>query len=220
MAPIATQLSLLGMLQKFLGIALKEGLPEKFFQAVIDDPEVRKDFIDWAKRRLEPPRTWREEDGVIYFTVTSNGITGEAWITHLEAKGFQLSKWAKDVLRSPDFKPTSGVTYNVAVLKGSLFTDADRVTRTIRQDANRRGFTTPHAEVACLIREQFSDADIKTMDLLWLVTMHEPINDTVGGPALLGAGRRSDVSWLSADGGRPESRWVRGCGFAFVVPQE
>ena len=29
----------------------------------------------------EPIRSWREEDGVIYFSVTSDGTTGEEWIS-------------------------------------------------------------------------------------------------------------------------------------------
>src|SRR3989338_6914714 len=58
----------------------------------------------------EPTRSWREEDGVIYFSVTSDGTTGEDWITRLESKGFRVGDYAKQVRRSPDFKPTSGVT--------------------------------------------------------------------------------------------------------------
>lgn len=52
MVSIATLVPLLGMLQKFLGITLKEGLPEKFFQMVIDDPKLRGEFVGWADRRL------------------------------------------------------------------------------------------------------------------------------------------------------------------------
>ena len=72
----------------------------------------------------EPVRSWTEKDGVIYFSVTSDGTTGEQWIARLEGKGFRLSGYTKQVLRSPDFKPTSGITTDVAVLKGSLFSDS------------------------------------------------------------------------------------------------
>ncbi|MEK7478188.1 MAG: hypothetical protein AAB645_02365, partial [Patescibacteria group bacterium] len=58
----------------------------------------------------EPTCTWREQDGVIYFSVTSDGTTGEDWIKRLEGNGFRVGDYAKQVLRSPDFKPTNGVT--------------------------------------------------------------------------------------------------------------
>src|SRR5687767_5139046 len=76
----------------------------------------------------EPARSWREEDGVIYFSVTSDGTTGEDWIKRLEGNGFRVRDYAKQVLRSPDFKPTNGVTTEVAVLQGMLFEDRNRIT--------------------------------------------------------------------------------------------
>src|SRR3989338_5485130 len=58
----------------------------------------------------EPARSWHEEDGVIYFSVTSDGTTGEEWIKRLESDGFRIGKHARQILRSLDFKPTNGVT--------------------------------------------------------------------------------------------------------------
>lgn len=167
----------------------------------------------------EPVRRWREQDGVIYLSVTSDGTTGPEWITRLEKKGSRLSKWAKDVLISPDFKPTRGVTYEIAVLKGMLFEDSDRVTKKIRADAERRNLTKPNAEVACLIRENFSDEEIEAMGLWRIVAMHEPINDSDGDPDLLSAGRGGGGRWLSADYFGPDCGWDREFGFAFVASQ-
>lgn len=164
-------------------------------------------------------KAWREEDGVIYFSVTSDGTTGEDWITRLESKGFRVGDYAKQVLRSPAFKPTSGVTTEVALLKGLLFEDNDRITSKIRTEADKRKLTEPNAEVACLIRENFSDKEIEAMGLIWIVAMHEPIEDSDGDPALLGAGRGGDGPWLYAFHGRPDRKWHRGNGFAFVVSQ-
>ncbi|HEY9583271.1 MAG TPA: hypothetical protein VJK09_03150, partial [Candidatus Paceibacterota bacterium] len=159
----------------------------------------------------------REEDGVIYFSVTSDGTTGEAWITRLERGGFRLD-YTKKVLRSPDFKPTTGVTTEIAVLKGKLFSDNDRITSKIRAEADKRKWQKPNAEVACLIREKFTDEDIETMGLWWIITMHELIQ--VGGdPSVLGAGRSGDGRWLNACRIKPDGRWNREVGFAFVVPQ-
>ena len=167
----------------------------------------------------EPTRSWREEDGVIYFSVTSDGTTGEDWITRHESKGFRVGKYAKQVLRSPDVKPTNGVTTEVAVLKGMLFEDNDRITKKIRAEADKRKLSKPNAELACLIREKFTDKEIEAMGLWYIVAMHEPINDSVGGPLLLGAGRDGVGRWLSACHDGPGGRWGRDFGFAFAVSQ-
>ena len=167
----------------------------------------------------EPTRSWREEDGVIYFSVTSDGTTGKDWITRLESKGFRVGDYAKQVLRSPDFKPTSGVTTEVAVLKGMLFEDNDRITKKIRAEADKRKLSKPNAELACLIREKFTDKEIEAMGLIWIVAMHEPINDSYGSPSLLTACRLGDGRWLNAYGDRPGSRWYRDYGFAFDMSQ-
>lgn len=167
----------------------------------------------------KPTRPWREEDGVIYFSVTSEGTTGEEWITRLEAKGYRLTSYTKQVLRSPDFKPTSGVTTEVAILKGMLFEDNRRLTQEIRMSAAARLLTAPNAEVACFIREKFTDEEIKQMGLWAVVVMHEPICDSVGGPILLAAVRVGGGRWLFACYGRPGSRWLRDLGFAFAVSQ-
>lgn len=163
-------------------------------------------------------RSWSEKDGVIYFTVTSDGTTGEQWIAKLEVGGKRVGNYAKQLLRSEKFKPTSGITYNVAVIKGEVFSDNDRYTSNIRAEAKRRKFTTPPAELACLIRQKFPDADIEKMGLLWIVTLHEPIEDFDGHPHLLGAHRLGDYA-LSTYWDYPGCRWGRGYGLAFLVSQ-
>ena len=165
----------------------------------------------------EPTRSWREEDGAIYFSVTSDGTTGEDWIKRLEGNGFRVGDYAKQVLRSPDFKPTNGVTTEVAVLKGMLFEDNDRITKKIRAEADKRKLSEPNAELACLIREKFTDKEIEATGLIWVVAMHEPINDSDGVPRLLGASRGDVGRWLHAYNDRPGSGWARDSGFAFAV---
>ena len=167
----------------------------------------------------EPVRQWREKEGVIYFTVTSDGTTSPDWGKRLEKKGFRLSKCAKDVLCSPDFKPTNGVTYQIVVLKGTLFTDSDRITRKIRAEADRRKLEKPNAEVACLIREIFSDEELEAMGLWWIVVFHEPIEDSDGDPHLLVAHRALEGRWLDTYYDKPDDYWDFDVGFAFALPQ-
>jgi hypothetical protein len=182
--------------------------------------------MDGAQRFLrgdlmvaEPVRCWREEDGAIYFEVTSNGMTGKQWIEWFEQNGIRLTKWAKDVLLSPDFKPTAGVTYKVAVLKGALFTDSNRITSNIRKEAERRKLEEFPAEVACLIRKAFSDEELAAMGLWWIVVFHKPIKDSDGDPNLLAANRDNDGHWLNANYDRPDDNWNSDNGFAFAVSQ-
>ena len=165
-------------------------------------------------------RSWREEDGVIYLPpLVSDGTTGPLWIPRLEKQGFRIEDYAKQVLRSPDFKPTNGVTTEIAVLKGVLFEDNDRSTKKIRAEADKRKLEKPNAELACLIREKFTNKDIEAMGLWYIVAMHEPINDSDGNPFLLHANRYVARRWLNAYYDRPDFRWYRDYGFAFVVSQ-
>lgn len=134
--------------------------------------EAALEFIHDEPMVTEPERKWHEKDDVIYFSVTSDGTTGEQWITRLEVKGFHVSEDVKNVLRRPDFVPTDGVTYDIASLKGLLFIDTTAISEQIQKEAERRGFAEPHPETACLIREKFSDADLKAMGLTRLIVMH------------------------------------------------
>jgi hypothetical protein len=167
----------------------------------------------------ESARRWREENGVICFSVTSDGTTGLEWINRLGAKGFRISDYAKSILLSPDFKPTIGVTTKIAVLKGEMFSDENRLTKNVRAEADKRKLVKPNAEVACLIREKFTDKEIEAMGLWYIVAMHEPIKDSDGGSSLLNAHRDDDGSWLDTSYGRPARRWDRESGFAFAVSQ-
>jgi len=123
------------------------------------------------------------------------------------------------VPRSKNFKPTSGTTYEIAVLKGELFSTSNRITKNIRKEAKSRKFSSPNAEVACLIREKFSNKKLEAMGLYWIVTMHEPIKDSDGDPMLLITDRAGGPSWLGAGYDLPDIMWARSGGFAFVVSQ-
>lgn len=166
-----------------------------------------------------PTRSWREEGGVIYFSVTSplDVRTGEEWITRLESKGLHVDDYAKQVLRSPDFKPTNGMTTEVAVLKGRLFKDEDRTMKKIRAEADKRKLMKPNVELACLIREKFTDREVEQMCLLFtIIAMHEPINDSDGNSILLGMSRAYDGGLYACDGN--PNRWLSHIlGFAFAV---
>jgi len=189
-------------------------------QTGITEPEEAVRMMNSGELQISVIKSkWTEKDNVIRFSVTSDGTTGEQWIARLEDKGFRVGDYAKSVLRSRSFKPTSGITYKIAVLKGEFFSDSDRITKTIRKEAKNRKFSMPNAEVACLIREKLSDKELEAMGLYWIVAMHEPIKDSDGGPKLLDAYRYVTGYWLNTHYGSPDMKWGRGNVFAFAVSQ-
>ena len=189
-------------------------------QTGIDDPNEAIRMVNAGEVRIIVVKPeWTEKDGVIRFSVTSDGTTGEEWINRLEKQGFIISDWAKRLLLSKDFKPTTGIVYTIAVLKGNLFSDNERITKNIRKDAENRKLTTPNAEVACLIREKFSDKELETMGISCIVTFHKPIKGSDGSLNLLNTIRSGDGSWLNAYYGDPYCVWYSLDGFAFEVSQ-
>ncbi|GEM_PF-1069161 len=165
---------------------------------------------------------WRKENGVIYLPpLTTDGTTGEGWITRLGSKGIYLEDDARRVLRSPDFQPTkAGTVIEVAVLRGCLFENDDRTMKNICdyaeafQTPDKRNLLKSNAELACLIREKFTDEEIEEMGLLRIIAVHELIKGF-----LLCARRHVVGRWLNACHGRPNGRWLRDSGFAFALSQ-
>jgi hypothetical protein len=167
--------------------------------------------------------SWREKDGVIYFSVTSDGTTGKDWITRLKNKGSRAGDSAKKVLSSPDFRPTSGVTTDVAVLRGCFFEHNNRTTKNIRAYAeafrtpDKRKLGKPEPELACLIREKFTDKELEAMGLWYIVTMHESIITPDGKPRSLGVYRGDGGNWVYASYDESDKVWDRRGGAAFVL---
>lgn len=164
-------------------------------------------------------RAWREEDSVIYFSVTSDGTTGAEWIDRLLRKGFRVSDCVKSVLNSLDFKPTKGITTEVAVIKGMLFEDKNRITKNIHLEAENRKLQNLNAEIACLIREKFTNEELKAMGLYAIIVMHEPIKDSGDNRCLLYTSRHDDGPWLYAFYVYLARKWNRLYGFAFALSQ-
>ena len=151
------------------------------------------------------------------FTLPATDVTtGKEWIPRLKSKGLSISNYANSVLLSPDFKPTTGIITEVAVLKGMLLAEKVRITKNIRNIANDRKWITPNPEIACLIREMFTNEEIIAMGLTGIIAMHEPIKDSDGDSSLLCVSCDDGRQWLGAYYSGPR-RWDHGFGFAFAV---
>lgn len=192
------------------------------FQTGIKDPEEAVRMLNSGKLKVSLPnkqKTWREKNDIVYISVTSNGTTGEEWISRLEFKGVRIEDQVKDVLRSEDFKSTSGVTSEIAILKGMIWCDKDQITQNIRTYGKEHQFLTPNLEVACLIMENLCYEDIRAMKLRWIKTMHEPIKrNSDDKPFLLDIVYKDNEFRLSMGYDHPEFlRWFHSTGFAFVV---
>ncbi len=169
------------------------------------------------------PTAWTVDDeDNIHFTLTSNGFTREQWELHLVRRGWRIGGFARQVLRRASEAPTNGVTYNMVVCLGRKISNCNRITEKIRAAAEKKGWLKPHWEVACLIRDTFTDEQLKVMGLWYIVTMHEPIGieHFSDGPSLLLSNRGVDGPWFNAyDCSRSGGRWYGDGGFAFVTPQ-
>lgn len=162
---------------------------------------------------------WREQDDVIYFSVTSDGTTGAEWISRLKSKGIEICDYAKHILYYKGFNPSSGITYEIAVLKGKIFRIEDSINSKIFKEAKKRKLTKPNFEIACLMREKFSDKELDDMGLDFLVTMHKPLIDPTGGNGSLYGLRFGIGSYLHASFFHSDDHWPTRTGFAFVVSQ-
>lgn len=185
---------------------------------ILDGKRDPRKVADALQRIIEDATQWYKENGIIYFYVTSDGTMGEQWITRLENKGFCVDYLAKKVLSNPDyFKPTSGVTTKVAVLPGRLFEDDVRTIGHICAEAAIKNLIKPDVEVVCLIREKFTDKEIREMDLWWISGMHEPVKDSNGRSCLLYLSTTENSHGFSASTVELGLRFGRAHGFAFAV---
>ena len=149
-------------------------------------------------------------------TKTITLISRKDAVKELRRKNFNISSWAEDILKEVTL--TDGIKYDIVIVKPDEI-EGELTTKNIRNYAESKGYQTPPAEVGVLLRLALSDEEIEAMGLIWIVTMHEPINDSDGDPGLLDADRGGGGRWLSAFSDRPANGWHRGDGFAFAVSQ-
>ncbi|HPL93303.1 MAG TPA: hypothetical protein PLB38_03415 [bacterium] len=170
-------------------------------------------FLRDEIRIVEPDKRWREEDGIIYFSVTSDGTTGQQWIDRLNKKGYCLDSAVENILCSRNFEPSSGVTIKVALLKGMLWNDDERNRENVLSKAIKSfEFASPPFEVLCLIRDSFSDEEIDDMGVSKIISFKKPtVVVSCGGKGCYG-------DWMNHLVVQEEdSLWHRSVGFAFVI---
>ena len=156
-------------------------------------------------------------DHLILTVVVDRVSTGPVWIIRTDEKGNRTNDYSRGVLRSNKFSTTPVGMYDVAVLKGSSFS-SDPYTKDVRKKAKQMKWADPNSDIACFIREQYSDEELKEMGLWWIAVMHEPIvSDDFSN--LLNVNRNDDGRWLNTYDDNSDNRWNRNGGFAFLVSQ-
>lgn len=166
------------------------------------------------------PKSEKVKSFIEIKTLTSDGRTGEQFLFDLEKAGLSVDDFAKVIMKSKEFNATvtTGTKYRVAVIKGSEFTDADRNTANIRKEIAKLGGIMPPAELAPLLRLNFSNEEIKDLRLMWLIPMHQPINDYNSTPEMLGLHATDFNDQLNSNLGEPMKKWRVIYGFVFLLP--
>lgn len=166
-----------------------------------------------------------EKKDRITFTVTGLGLTSEQWITRLEAGGHKLSDWARDVLSKPDYDENHrlevGKEYKVTlVFSKEIKKQKDRSTTNLkalaRRELGEQSVIGLKGELALLIREKFTNAELEAMGIFYIVVLHEPIIDSAGHARVLYSFRDDGVSFVNASCGSPDDLWVDFGAFAFL----
>lgn len=155
-----------------------------------------------------------------YFKFTlpaTAGMTGAEWITYFKKERYSIDGYTESVLLSSNFKPTFGVKHEVIVLKSKI---AHGINSSIRRVADELSLETPNAEIACLVRDHFTAHELRLMGMMYLVVMHEPINDSTDGPRLLNVNWDRDQESLDVSNGYPGFLFEKvDYGFAFSSSQ-
>ncbi len=163
---------------------------------------------------------WTTDDcGNIHLSLRSEGTTSRQYYHLFKTRGFIFSGCVQDVLFHASDKPTSGVVYRVVILPIKNIVGRDRSDRKVIDYGFRRGWQRPHWEVACLIRDRLSSRQIKNMGLSWIVSMHEPINNSCNDPHYLVTSLGADdlLSFLTHRC-CPENVFAESGGCVFVIP--
>lgn len=186
------------------------------------------------KRFLRKENPWDGATKIdrITFTVKGLGLTGAEWITRLESCGYKLSDGAREILSKPDYDENhrleSGKEYKVTLVFGKeIKKDRDRITANLKAIAMReygeQSVTDLKGELALLIREKLTNAELKAMCIKYIAVLHEPIIDSDNDIRVLHSdcygdivGLNGEASFVDTSYGIYDSQWGKSGAFAFL----
>lgn len=156
---------------------------------------------------------WLERDGVIRFSLVSNGKTGNRLINFLERSGLHIDEMDRVILRAAKFSPISAEKINVVILKGNTFSPDTRTLRNVCARAKEMSLKMCGVEVSCLILDKFTRAEIISMGLRRIVVFHRRVSH----PLLIGIECGSDELHLKLFNDDQDEWWESDTGFAFIA---
>lgn len=177
-------------------------------------------FIRVIRRKVtntSKPKKRNPKDDIIEFELVSNGMSGEMWIFHLKEIGYSIGDDAKKILLSDNFKPSEkGNLFKVIVFKNKYFKDGGGSYDSIVKSLLEHDLRIPTLEIICLIRNKFTDGELKKMGLKWIIAMHDPFKIEGRGLRLMCAGSGGSGKWLyTCSSSFDKFAITDPCGFAF-----
>ncbi len=178
---------------------------------------LRGDLVAAEKWRMVFSEKWQSNSDGVHFPLVSDGTTGPEWIKRLENKGYSVDGYAKKLLKLPEFKPTNNMTAEIIVIRSEMFTGAERTTENIRAFAKANNYITPNPEVACLMRERFTDEEMRVMGCPTIAVMHDFVDDPHMSTKFLYLDSRNGHVKFGDAWFWPGSVWSDNTSFAFVA---
>ena len=149
--------------------------------------------------------------------VEIGGKSSDILESELESRGINISDYAKDMLRSKDFKTLENPeSMNLVKLKvGDLGFDSYSTTNELYARAEEIGLELCPAEVGPYLRLQ--DTDQPRDD--WYNIAMKQIADRSGNPAVFSLNSLDGGLWLRSSWARPVTLWHSDFEFVFRIPQ-
>ena len=129
-----------------------------------------------------------------YFNVQGAALMSESWEERLKKGGHTLSGEATDILSRPDYNKNHRLeaekTYKLGLFFGEeIVEDSERTTANLQahisHEVGVQVNSSLKAELALLIREKFSDTELKAMGFFSIAVLHQTIIDSNGRPRIL-----------------------------------
>jgi hypothetical protein len=158
---------------------------------------------------------------VILSVKSDDGITSDQWIEYFKEKKIYVSGFARSMLQSHLFEPTSGVkTLNIAILKAGIFKPRFSFLSNVFQEGKNYNFTAPSADLACYLLKYFSSEDMKSLGLERVVVMSERIEDHESDWCYFRINWDEDGPRLEAQGSDENIEFDASYSFAFAASEE
>lgn len=189
----------------------------------ITDPNEVVRSINAGEWNIVPSSTTKLDRTT--FTVTGLGLTGAEQVVRLTTGGHKLSDWARDILLKPDYDEShrleTGKEYKVMLVFGrEIKKDKDRSSANLKaiaiRDLGEQSGIGLKGEIALLVREKFTNAELEAMGIWYIAVLHKSIIDSAGDASVLNSNRYNDSSWVGANCGLPDHRWRDNGAFAFL----